>query len=599
MAKSLLRFAVIGGVDDGKSTLIGRLLHDLRAIYEDELASVRKVSADGFDLAFITDGLRAEREQGITIDVAYRHFSTPRRRFIIADTPGHEQYTRNMASGASTADVAVILVDVTRGVLPQTLRHAYLSWLLGIRHLLVAVNKMDMVGFEMEPFEAIRAAFQAFAPRLAGGHLNFIPLSALSGDNVVSRSGRMPWRQGPTLLHYLETVDPAPVDGPSPLRFPIQYVIRGSNGTREYAGQLAGGSLAAGDELLAMPSNRPVRIESVRRPDGLSEPAPSPMSVSVRLDRQIDLCRGDMLADPSSPPLMARSLTAVLFWMSDVPLAIGRPYLLKHTTQKICAEVTGQLATLDVETLTFSEPRPLCRNGIGRVLVETQRPAFCDSYARNRATGSFILIDPLSNQTVAAGLVETAAESPPEAGIGPPSQGATVWLTGLCSSGKSTLAQRVCEELHATGQKVELLDGDIVRRQLSKDLGFGKQDRDENIRRIGFVAELLSKNGVVVVVAAISPYRAIREEIRSRIANFVEVYVNAPLEVCEMRDNKGLYRRARAGELKEFTGIDDPYEPPLAPEVECRTDQETVEECVRKVLQYTRSKLANRPVPIR
>ena len=592
MEKTLLRFAMIGSVDDGKSSLIGRLLHDLHAVYEDELASVRRVSAQGVDFAFITDGLRAEREQGITIDVAYRHFSTPLRRFIIADTPGHEQYTRNMASGASTAGVAVILLDATRGVLPQTLRHAYLSWLLGIRQLSVAVNKMDLAGFDMDRFNMIRAEVEGFAQRLPGCRLTFIPVNALDGDNVVERSHRMPWYQGPTLLQYLETVDPAPVDGPSPLRFPIQYVIRGSNGAREYAGQLAGGALASGCELLALPSERPVRIESVRRPDGLSEPALAPMSVSVTLDRQIDLCRGDMLVDPSNPPLVARSITAVLFWMSDVPLAEGRPYLLKHTTQKVCAEVTQHRSTLDVETLTYGEPVPLGRNGIGRVLIETQRPVFCDPYTRNRATGSFILIDPLSNQTLAAGLVEDAGDFPPEARVSPQSQGATVWLTGLCSSGKTTLAQRVCEELHATGHKVELLDGDIVRKQLSKDLGFGKQDRDENIRRIGFVAELLSKNGVVAVVAAISPYRAIRDEVRRRITNFIEVYVNAPLEVCEMRDNKGLYRKARAGELKEFTGIDDPYEPPLNPEVECRTDQETVEECTRRILDFLRARSA-------
>jgi bifunctional enzyme CysN/CysC len=592
MERTLLRFAMIGSVDDGKSTLIGRLLHDLRVVYEDELASVRRVSTQGIDLAFITDGLRAEREQGITIDVAYRHFSTLLRRFIIADTPGHEQYTRNMASGASTADVAVILVDATRGILPQTLRHAYLSWLLGIRHLCVAVNKMDLVDFGMGRFQSIRAEFEGFARRLPGCRLTFIPQSALNGDNVVERSDRMPWYQGPTLLLYLETVDPAPADGPTQLRFPIQYVIRGANGAREYAGQLAGGALASGDELLALPSKRTVRIESVRRPDGLSEPAPSPMCVSVCLDRQIDLCRGDMLVDSSAPPLVARSLTAVLFWMSDVLLAEGRPYLLKHTTQKVCAEVTRHLSTLDVETLTYGEPRPLARNGIGRVLIETQRPVFCDPYTQNRSTGSFILIDPLSNQTLAAGLVETAVESPPEPRGLPRSHGATVWLTGLCSSGKTTLAQRVCEELHATGHKVELLDGDIVRKQLSKDLGFSKQDRDENIRRIGFVAELLSKNGVVAVVAAISPYRAIRDEIRRRIGNFIEVYVNAPLEVCEMRDLKGLYRKARAGELKEFTGIDDPYEPPLNPEVECRTDLETVEECTRRILEFLRARLA-------
>ncbi len=593
MEKTLLRFTAIGSVDDGKSTLIGRLLHDLHRLYEDELASVRRVSSQDLNLAFITDGLRAEREQGITIDVAYRHFSTHRRRFIIADTPGHEQYTRNMVSGASTAAVALILLDVTRGVLLQTQRHAYLSWLLGIRRLCVAVNKMDLAGFNVGTFQSVCAAFQGFLQGLPGCQAAFVPVSALEGDNVVVRSGRTPWYQGPTLLDYLESVDTASLEDEAPLRFPVQYVIRGPNGSREYAGQVTSGALMVGGELLALPAGRLVRVESVRRPDGLGAPASARLSVSVSLDRQIDLCRGDMLVDPSSPPLIARSLTAILFWMSDVPLVRGRPYLLKHTSQRVCAEVTRHLATLDVATQTYGEPSPLDCNGIGRVLIETQRPVFCDPYTRNRATGSFILIDPLSNQTLAAGLVETAGEAPLEASRSPRGQGMTVWLTGLSSSGKSTLARRVCEELHATGHRVELLDGDVVRKQLSKDLGFGKQDRDENIRRIGFVAELLSKNGVVAVVAAISPYRAIRDEIRRRIPNFIEIYVNAPLEVCEMRDVKGLYRRARAGELKEFTGIDDPYEPPVQPEIECCTDSETIEEDVRRILQYVQSRLGD------
>ncbi len=586
METELLRFTTAGSVDDGKSTLIGRLLHDSGAVYEDQLESVRRASRGGLDLAFLTDGLRTEREQGITIDVAYRYFSTPRRKFIIADTPGHEQYTRNMATGASTADLAVVLLDARKGVLPQTRRHAYIAWLLGIRRIVAAVNKMDLVDYREEVFATIRRDIEAFAPRLSGCCFDFVPLSALEGDNVVHPSLRMPWYQGPCLLELLETV---PIEGSPPMaefRMPVQYVIRTQDGFRGYAGQIASGSVRPGDPVQVLPSGQTTRVRSLAWYDGPLARAFAPMPATLCLEDQLDVSRGDLLTGPSRPPAAARHQRATLVWMSETPLAFQRPYLVKHTSQRVCAEVTGVVSKLDLSTLEQVSGSELHLNEIGVVDLETHRPLFADPYRANRVTGSFILIDPIGNQTLAAGMIESAAN---DAGPRPASSeaartGLAVWFTGLSGAGKSTLAQAVHERLWAMGCKVELLDGDAVRRHLCKDLGFSRQDRDENIRRIGFVAELLAKNGVIALVAAISPYRAVRDELRRRIGNFVEVYVNAPLDVCERRDQKGLYRKARAGLLPGFTGVDDPYEPPLSPEVECRTDRENLAESVEKVL---------------
>ncbi|MGJ5820361.1 adenylyl-sulfate kinase [Paludibaculum fermentans] len=592
MESTLLRFTAIGSVDDGKSTLIGRLLHDQSAVYDDQLDSIRRVSREGLDLSLITDGLRAEREQGITIDVAYRYFSTPRRRFIIADTPGHEQYTRNMVTGSSTADVAVVLIDARLGVLPQTLRHTYLSWLLGIRRICVAVNKMDAVDFQQEVFEAIRAALLEKAAELPLVELVFLPVSALQGDNVVRRGASMPWFEGPTLLEYLETVQPAPAIL-SGLRLPLQTVLRGADSDRFYAGQLSGGAVQPGDQVLLLPSGKSGRIAAVRLRDEALSTAATPMSISVSLDGHVDLARGDMIVDPLHPPTSTRHLKAILFWMSSDPLDTGKAYLLKHTTQTVCAEIAAVEASLDVATLRFEPSSVLGLNDIARVKIETQRPLFCDPYAANRATGSFILVDPVSNGTIAAGIIEAAEQPAGPSSLSRPGdhEGGVLWLTGLSSSGKSTLAVVIHQRLKDLGYRVEMLDGDIVRKHLSKGLGFSKEDRDENIRRIGFVAELLARNGIVAIVSAISPYRAIRNEVRARISNFVEIYVNAPLDVCEQRDVKGLYRRARTGELKGMTGIDDPYEPPADPEVECRTDLNSVESCVSQVFRYAVNRL--------
>ena len=591
--QGLLRFTTAGSVDDGKSTLIGRLLHDSKGLYEDQIESVRRVSRDGLELAFITDGLRAEREQGITIDVAYRYFSTPRRRFIIADTPGHEQYTRNMATGASTASLAVLLIDARKGVLPQTRRHAAISHLLGIRRMVLAVNKMDLVGFREEVFESIRVSFLEFSQLLGPCEIDSIPLSALDGDNVVERGERTPWYSGPSLLEYLESAPAGTVPERCPFRLPVQYVIRNASGSRAYAGQIAAGELHPGDQLLVLPSRKAARVLSLPARDGDLKRAYAPMPVSVTLDDHVDVGRGDMLADPAQPPVTARRVRARVVWMSERPLALQTAYLIKHTTQTVCAEAVRMLSRLDVETLSELPCEQLRLNEIGTVEFETHRPIFCDPYSANRVTGSFILIDPGTNLTLGAAMIECAEAGGEIRSIAPSlgRRGMTIWLTGLSSAGKSTLGQALFDRLWARGGKVELLDGDTVRRNLCKGLGFNKEDRDENIRRIGFVADLLTRNGVVVVVCAISPYRAIREEVRRQIGDFIEVYVNAPLAVCEQRDVKGLYSKARSGKLPGFTGIDDPYEPPENPEVECRTDLESPQESVERVLRCLESRL--------
>jgi len=574
-------------VDDGKSTLIGRLLHDQQAIYDDQLDSVRRASSNGLDFALITDGLRAEREQGITIDVAYRYFATPRRRFIVADTPGHEQYTRNMVTGASTAEAAVLLMDVTRGLLPQTHRHAYLSWMLGIRHFCVAINKMDAVAFDLEPFERLREEFLRLVRKIPGCTWTFIPVSALEGDNVVYRSQKMPWHEGQTLLEYLETIDPTDATHLRWLRLPVQSVIRGPNGERRYAGRLTAGSVKCGDQVLVLPSHQTAHVASIGAPDPDAQYAFAPMSIALAFTEHVDVSRADMIVDRRHPPSVSRRFIATLFWMGRAPLATAHPYELKHTTHRVQAEVARVISKLEIDKIEHTETDAIAANDIARVAIETRRPIYCDSYSEARETGGFILIDPLTNETVAAGTIEKVfLDRGQRAAANSGGQGGVVWLTGLSSAGKTTIGQELFDRLRGLGHKVELLDGDIVRQRLSKGLGFSKEDRDENIRRIGFVAELLARNGVTVIVSAISPYRALRDEIRLAIPGFVEVYVNAPLAVCEERDVKGLYRKARAGELHGFTGVDDPYEAPLQPEVECRTDLESVESSVQKILEY-------------
>ncbi|HEX4066903.1 MAG TPA: adenylyl-sulfate kinase [Acidobacteriaceae bacterium] len=583
MAQDLLRLSTAGSVDDGKSTLIGRLLYDSGTVYEDQLNAVRRASQRGLELAFLTDGLRAEREQGITIDVAYRYFSTRRRKFIIADTPGHEQYTRNMATGASTAQLALVLMDARKGILRQTIRHVAIAWLLGIRHIVVAVNKMDLVDLREEVFERSRRDFEPLQNIMQGTHLYFVPIVALDGDNVVHRSQRMPWFTGPSILEYLDTVPIEDGVSDQPFRMPVQHVIR-QDGFRSYAGQIVSGSIALHQELLALPSGRRVQVASLPSFDGDLTAAHAPMSVSVCLDDHVDLGRGDMLVDVARPPKSARSIRARVVWMSEVPLLMGRRYLIKHASQTVWCEVGSAISTLDLSSLTEHPAKELQMNDIGLVTIRLRRPIYCDSYSANRHTGSFIVIDPITNLTLGAGTVESVLEEQTTNADSFPAEGMTVWFTGLSSAGKSTLSRAVYDRLWERGYRVEHLDGDEVRRHLSRGLGFSREDRNENVRRIGFVAGMLARHGVIALVSAIAPYREGRDELRARIPGFVEVYVNAPLSVCEERDVKGLYRQARRGEIAHFTGIDDPYEPPLSPEVECRTDLDSVDQCADKVV---------------
>ncbi|MGE5323273.1 MAG: adenylyl-sulfate kinase [Actinomycetota bacterium] len=592
--RDLLRFLTAGSVDDGKSTLIGRLLHDSGGVYEDELASVLKTSSNGikFDPSLLTDGLKAEREQGITIDVAYRYFSTARRHFIIADTPGHEEYTRNMVTGASTAQAAVLLIDARKGILPQTRRHAYIASLLGIRSVVVAINKMDLVSFDQSVFEKIRQDYLDCVDLLSFHAVWFVPLSALDGDNVIGKSGRMPWYDGQSLLETLETVPSFEDLSRGHFRLPVQNVVRTNEDFRSYAGQIASGSIRQNDEILVLPSGRNATIAQLLNYKRELQEAFAPMSVLLSLKEHIDLGRGDMICDPHHPPVQARRFRATLIWMSNLAMRVGEPYLIKHTTQTACISVQRLLHKIDIDTLQPMPAESFQLNDIGEVEIEAHKPVFCDAYTENKGTGSFIVMHAIHNTTLAAGIIsEPYAQA--EAAISATSaslnghghgNGLTVWMTGLSGAGKTTICHAVHTELLGRGIRVEILDGDIVRKHLSRDLGFTKAERDENIRRIGFVAQLLTRHGVVALVSAISPYRAVREEIRANIGNFIEVFVNAPLQVCERRDPKGLYKKARAGEFRGFTGIDDPYEAPLSPDVECRTDLENPKESVEKVV---------------
>jgi bifunctional enzyme CysN/CysC len=566
---------------------------------------VRKVSSQGYrqpDLSLITDGLKTEREQAITIDVAYRYFATPRRKFIIADTPGHEQYTRNMVTAASTADLALLLVDVRRGVLDQTRRHAYIMWLLGIRHIILAVNKMDLVNFRRDVFEATCKDFTKAMPFLDGTVKEFVPLSALEGDNVVTSSKRMSWYEGLSLLSMLEMTTIEDERNLQDFRFPVQTVIRPNQDFRGYAGQVVSGIVRPNQKVITLPSLQSAVVEDVILH---SQPMPKafpPLSVVLSLSTHVDLGRGDMLADPERRPAISKRVLANLIWMSQSPLRVKSPYLIKHTTQTLCGCITRVCHRTDMTRFEQEEVKTLQVNDIGTVELETHRPMFCDRYTLNRATGSFIVIDPVDNNTVAGGMIlETFVSQDIERNVGsteifqstptrPHDIGLTVWFTGLSGSGKTTICRSVYTELLAQGIRAEFLDADELRKHLNSDLAFTKKDRDENVRRIGFVAGLLTRNGVVALVAAISPYRATREEVRRTIGNFIEVYVDTPLSICEDRDPKGLYKRARAGQIQSFTGIDDPYEPPLTPAVRCDTEHRSIktntDEVLSAILQF-------------
>jgi bifunctional enzyme CysN/CysC len=591
--KELLRFLTAGSVDDGKSTLIGRLLYDTRGFYDDQLASVQLASEKkgrSLDLSLITDGLRAERDQSITIDVAYRYFATPLRKFIIADVPGHAQYTRSMITGASTADLAVVLVDARKGVLEQTRRHSYIAWLLGIRRIIVAVNKMDLVGFDESSYTAICADYVRATAGLGLLEASFVPLCAVAGDNVAARSERMPWFAGSTLLNLLETVSIEDARGSEGFRFVIQNVIRPIQNYRGYAGRVVAGVARPGMEVVAMPSQQRSRVSRVCLEAQELPRAQAPQSVVLTTDDMLAVGRGGMLATPNDLPATTSRVTANLIWMSRRPLQLNSAYLMKHTTQSLSVRISRLFHKIEIDTFTEITSETLEANEIGLVQVDSHRPMLCDRYSDNRTTGSFILIDPNDNDTVAAGMIVESTPQKAESdgsstqGIDSQQRGITVWLTGLSGAGKSTIAEGVCTELLVQGMRAQVLDADVLRKDLNRDLGFSKEDRDENVRRIGLLADRRTRDGLIVLVAAISPYRAARDRVRETIDDFIEVHVNAPLSVCEARDPKGLYRKVRLGEIHGFTGIDDPYEEPLTPDLRVDTHQRSLKASVDMVL---------------
>ncbi len=621
----LLRFATAGSVDDGKSTLIGRLLYDSKQVFSDQLEHIEQTSQrmghDFLDLSLLTDGLRAEREQGITIDVAYRYFATAQRRFIIADTPGHEQYTRNMVTGASTADLVIVLVDARKGVLAQSRRHAFIASLLNIPHLVVCVNKMDLVDFGEDAFEAIVEEFNGFAARLEIQDVTFIPISALRGDNVVERSEAMAWYQGPPLLYHLEHVHIASDRNLIDARFPVQWVIRpraaGGSDYRAYAGQVAGGILRPGDEVVVLPGGQHTTIAAIDSFAGPLAEAFPPMSVALRLADDVDVGRGSTIARPHNQPAVSTSFESLLCWMSERPLDPHRRYLVKHTTRTAAVGALDVRYRIDVDTLHRDElARTLALNDLGRVHVELTTPLVFDSYRRNRVTGSLIVIDEATNETVAAGVIlDTEADARGAAGAADAEtkterspnvrwqrtsmtrserwealgcEGATVWFTGLPAAGKSTIAAAVEERLVRSGRVAYLLDGDNLRHGLNGDLAFDGAARTENVRRTAHVARLLADCGAIVLVSLVSPYAADRELAAAlhddNDLSFVEVFVSTSLARCEARDPKGLYARARAGGLDGLTGVGAPYEPPTRPDVVVGAGEEGIEVAVERVL---------------
>ena len=602
--KETLRFITCGSVDDGKSTLIGRLLHESRSIYDDQLAALESESRQygtqgaNIDFALLLDGLQSEREQGITIDVAYRFFASARRRFIVADTPGHEQYTRNMATGASTASLAVILVDARKGVLVQTRRHSRIVAMMGIRHVVLAVNKMDLVGFDLAVFERIVADYAAFATACGVAHVHAIPVSALEGDNVLAKSARTPWYAGPSLMEYLDTVKVAPAAERGSFRMPVLWVNRPSADFRGYSGRIAAGSVSAGDRVRVLPSGVETRVKEVLAGFQKVDRAASGDCVTLTFAGEVDVGRGDVLAAAGDPPQVADQFEARLLWMGEHALMPGRPYLLKLHGKEVTATVTDIKYREDIDTGAHLAAKTLALNEIGVVNLSTSQPVVFEPYAANRALGGFILIDKLSFETVGAGMIDFALRRASNIhwqalDLDAAARAASlhqrprcIWFTGLPGSGKSTIANLLEKRLHATGKHTYLLDGDNVRHGLSRDLGFTEADRVENIRRVAEVARLMVDAGLIVLVSFISPYRAERRMARDLFGEgeFVEVFVDTPLAECEKRDPKGLYSKARRGELKNFTGIDSAYESPESPEIHLRTLELAPEASVQRII---------------
>jgi bifunctional enzyme CysN/CysC len=614
--KELLRFLTCGSVDDGKSTLIGRLLHDTKMIYEDQLAAVKRDSekvgttgAGEIDLALLTDGLKAEREQGITIDVAYRYFSTDRRKFIIADTPGHEQYTRNMATGASTCQMAIILIDARHGVQTQTRRHSFIVSLLGIRHVVVAVNKMDLVGYSRDVFERIKDEYTGFVAKLDLRDVTFIPLSALRGDNVVGKSDAMPWYPGPPLLDHLETVHIASDRNLTDLRFPVQYVVRPNLDFRGFAGTVTSGILRKGDEVMVLPSGRRSRVKSIVTYDGELDEAFAPQAVTVTLADEVDVSRGDMLVHPDNPPHVSGQVEAMVVWMAEQPFVPGKTYTLKQTSRHVAAEVAAFRYGVDVNTLEHRAVARLGLNEVGHVQLSLTQPLACDPYRTNPATGAFILVDRLTNNTVGAGMIlEAGAPRPAEAVatakareslIAPPERErrfdqrpVTVLLVGLTGSGKSRIAYALERRLWDEGRAVTVLYGQNMRQGLNRDLGFTADDRSENLRRSAEVARLMNEAGLITVAAFVAPHEAVRERAKQVIGpdRVLEVYCAAPMEVLRARDKSGAYRLADEGRIAQMPGVTAAFEEPRAPDLVLPTDQIGVEESVNRIVELMRSR---------
>ncbi len=604
--KSLLRFITCGSVDDGKSTLIGRLLYETKLVFEDHMAALevdsRKVGTQGgnLDFALLLDGLEAEREQGITIDVAYRFFSTERRKFIVADTPGHEQYTRNMVTGASTADLAVLMIDARKGVLTQTRHHSYLVSLLGIEHVVVAVNKLDLVDYSQEVFEEIEADYRAFAEQLDIPDVVCIPMSALKGDNLLHPSGNTPWYHGPSLIPYLETVEVDDAVAAGPFRMPVQWVNRPNLDFRGFAGTIVGGAVAPGDAIRVLPGGQTSTVSRVVTGDGDLDEAIAGQAVTICLADEIDVSRGDVLVAADDPAEVADQFETHLVWMHEHQMLPGRPYLLKIGARTVGVTIEQPKYRVNVNTLEHTAARTLELNEIGVANLTLDRPVPFDPYDANRDMGGFVITDRLTNATVGAGLlhfalrrshnvhwqaidVDEAAHTRLKG-----HQPAVVWFTGLSGSGKSAIANLVEKRLHAAGVHTTMLDGDNVRHGLNKDLGFTEAHRVENIRRVAEVAKLMVDAGLVVLVSFISPFRSERRMARDLAGEgrFVEVFVDTPLEVAEDRDVKGLYKKARRGELPNFTGIDSPYEVPEAPEVHLDTTSTTPEANAEQIVEH-------------
>ncbi|HSG87694.1 MAG TPA: sulfate adenylyltransferase subunit CysN [Pseudomonadales bacterium] len=619
--KEILRFLTCGSVDDGKSTLIGRLLHDSKMIYEDQLAAIRKESVksgtqgDEIDLALLVDGLQAEREQGITIDVAYRYFSTTKRKFIIADCPGHEQYTRNMVTGASTCDAAVILIDASQGVLTQTRRHTFIASLLGIRHVIVAINKMDLVDFDEARFEAIKADYLAFANRLGIDDLHFIPMSALKGDNVVEPSAHMPWYQGATLMYLLETVHVGGERTHTDFRFPVQWVNRPDSSFRGYSGTVESGAVKVGDEVMVLPSRRTTKVERIVTFDGDLPEAAAPLAVTLTLAEEIDISRGDMIVRSSNLPAIRSRFDAMLVWMVDEPLVPGREYIFKHTTRQVTGTVSAIRHRVDVNTLEEQITPSLDLNTIARCEIRLNQPIAVDRYEHIRETGAFIVIDRLSNLTVGAGMVcdvgtegmradawdaeptathqiEGGAVSAEELAARLGQKAVTLLFTGLTASGKTSIAQGVERALFDAGRLATTIDGQQLRVGISRDLGFTAAERSENLRRGIEVARVVNQAGVIALCAFVAPHELPRRRARETVGgeHFLEIFVDAPIDVCRERDTRGLYLAADRGDIPDFPGVSAEFEPPQAADLVLDTTALDVDACVDRVLGLLRER---------